>query len=417
MKRLVAALVLALTLSNALAMSVMAHRGQEIRVLLDGYPVELDVAPIIQDGRAMVPFRAIAQALGVAIGWDGSKQVVTGETGTNSVWMQIDNPVAYRNGEPFSLDAPPLIMSGRTLIPIGFFSEAFGCTVDWDGEQGLVTIVSPSNQMTVIGFYALEDKAMSGWGNLFGRGFPQIDVGNTDIVSELAAGWYSIDVIGNLRTRSSTGWERPQGWETVLAAADLFDIGTEMVVHEVNADRLLDELLVDRLAVANMVAQITAEASKHYKGVNLHLVGLGAYSTLEQVQETQRSFTQMVSSLATSLHSNGLNLTLTLHPPNSVYRGYDYKTLGQIADRIIIMAYDYGPRPEPTNRIVQAVEQALKHLAPEKLVLGISLASENPSSILDKVDIAKRYQLQGIALWRLGLASDAMWQALRTATR
>ena len=81
------------------------------------------------------------------------------------------------------------------------------------------------------------------------------------------------------------------------------------------------------------------------------------------------------------------------------------------------MAYDYGPRPEPTNRIVQAVEQALKHLAPEKLVLGISLASENPSSILDKVDIAKRYQLQGIALWRLGLASDAMWQALRTATR
>lgn len=81
------------------------------------------------------------------------------------------------------------------------------------------------------------------------------------------------------------------------------------------------------------------------------------------------------------------------------------------------MAYDYGTKPEPAALVLQAVEQALQHVAPEKLVLGISLPSENPTSIVTKVGIAKRYKLQGIALWRLGLVQEEVWQVLRAAIR
>jgi len=80
------------------------------------------------------------------------------------------------------------------------------------------------------------------------------------------------------------------------------------------------------------------------------------------------------------------------------------------------MAYDYGPKPEPVNLVRQAVEMAIAAgVPPEKLVLGISAPAETPESILTKVGIGKRYDLAGIALWRLGLVSDEMWTALRTA--
>jgi hypothetical protein len=56
---------------------------------------------------------------------------------------------------------------------------------------------------------------------------------------------------------------------------------------------------------------------------------------------------------------------------------------------------------------------ALASVPAQKLILGISAASESPDSILTKVGIAKRYRLPGIALWRLGLISDGMWASLR----
>jgi hypothetical protein len=55
-----------------------------------------------------------------------------------------------------------------------------------------------------------------------------------------------------------------------------------------------------------------------------------------------------------------------------------------------------------------------------ELILGISAPSETAASIATKVGIAKRYNLNGIALWRLGLINDGMWQTLRdslTASR
>lgn len=35
-------------------------------------------------------------------------------------------------------------------------------------------------------------------------------------------------------------------------------------------------------------------------------------------------------------------------------------------------------------------------------------------SIAAKIDVAGRYSLKGIALWRLGLISDDMWEVLET---
>ncbi|MDI6632465.1 MAG: stalk domain-containing protein [Thermoanaerobacteraceae bacterium] len=414
MSRLVFVFFMVVVILAAVAPQPAAAQGylQEVSVLLDGLPVHFDVQPVIKNGRTLVPFRAIGEALNVAVSWDGATRTVSATGGGVSISLQIGSVKAYRNNTPITLDVPPQILNGRTLVPLRFFSEAFGCTVLWDGAARTAKIASPPKKMTVIGFYALGGPQTSSWTNLFGKAYPEMGKGNTDLVSDLALGWYSLDREGNLLTESATGWRRPAGWEGVLDAAAAYGLSTEMVVHVTDGDGTLSMLLADDAAVQKAVAAIAGEADL-YDGVNLDFEGLGFSESGEGLTTVRQRFTNFVSLLAGQLKNKGKTLTLSLHAPNSAYRGYDYEALGAVADRIVIMAYDYGARPEPVSLVIQAVEMAAAVPA-DKLVLGISVPSETPESILAKVGIAKRYNLNGIALWRLGLLSGEMWEALRS---
>jgi hypothetical protein len=64
----------------------------------------------------------------------------SGESNKVLVNMQIGNKTAYVNGLPVSLDVPPQIINGRTLVPIRFVSENLGAEVNWDGNTKTVTI-------------------------------------------------------------------------------------------------------------------------------------------------------------------------------------------------------------------------------------------------------------------------------------
>lgn len=359
-----------------------------------------------------MPFRAIAEAINIEVEWDNQTRTVFATDGTTAIRLQIGNYTAYLNDTPIRLEVAPTIIRDRTLIPLRFFSEAFNCQVEWDSLTYEARIISPPKTMTVIGFYALGDRQTSSWTNLFGQAYPNTAAGNTDVMSELALGWYSIDKNGNLLDKSSTGWQRPAGWETVLTSADEYNMLCEMVIHVTDSDGTISSLLNDPAAISRAVKAIAKEAVK-YKGVNLDFEGLGFTDEGERLQEVRHSFTRFVDMLSRELENSNTGLTLTLHAPNSAYPGYDYQALGQIADRIIIMAYDYGPKPEPLNRVVQAVEKACESVPSSKLILGISAPSENASSIASKVGVAKRYNLKGVALWRLGLIDDDMWQSLR----
>lgn len=413
MKRLLfITLISMVMLAGGFALPAFAQEQQEIPVVIDGLPVNFDVQPVIQNGRTLVPFRTIAEALNVKVTWDGTTQTVNAADGKTSIRLQIGNKTAYRNESPIPLDVPPQIRGGRTLIPLRFFSEAFNCKVDWDSSLNGVRITSPPKEMAVIGFYALGDSKTSSWTNLFGKPYPETDKGNTDVVGELALGWYSLDKEGNLLTESRTGWQRPDGWEKVLEAAKEYNLKTEMVVHVTDGDGTISSLLKDESAMTKAVNGIVREAVL-YQGVNLDFEGLGYREDGEQLKTVQDAFTRFVRLLAEQVKAANLTLTLTLHAPNSAYKGYDYKALGEVADRIIVMAYDYGSKPEPVSLVTHAVETAKALVPPEKLVLGISAPTETAESILTKVGIAKRYGLDGIAVWRLGLVTAEMWDALR----
>jgi hypothetical protein len=192
---------------------IPADANRDVTVLLDGLPVHFDVPPVILNGRTLVPFRLIAEALNVKVDWDSPSRTVIANDSGKTIVLQVDNSTAYINNVPIILDVAPIIINGRTLIPMRFFTESLNCDVKCVGESRTVEITSPPKAMEVVGFYALGDSQTSSWTNLFGTPYPDTARGNTDIVTGLALGWYTVSEKGDLLTQSPrTAWRKPPGW-------------------------------------------------------------------------------------------------------------------------------------------------------------------------------------------------------------
>ncbi|OPX90183.1 MAG: putative sporulation-specific glycosylase YdhD [Pelotomaculum sp. PtaB.Bin104] len=150
---------------------------------------------------------------------------------------------------------------------------------------------------------------------------------------------------------------------------------------------------------------------------------------------------------------------------------FDYSAIGQYSHYVVIMSYDEhgyssGPGPIASFGWVESVAKfAVQHISPEKILLGVpgygfdwqtgrtsptylsysqarDIAAsrgaairwddtgkvpyfcywnsgrehqvwfENASSLTYKLDVARRYALGGIALWRLGMEDPQVWSVL-----
>lgn len=405
------ALILSLVTILLLFSFSLVALSADIHIEIDGNTLQSDVVPIIKDARILVPFRIIAEAIDIDVSWDEQTKSINAQKGADKLILNIGSKTAYFNKVPVLLDVAPEIINNRVLIPLRFFSNVFDCEVGWLEASKTAIIKTPSPAMRAVGYYALGDSQSSSWTDLFTTPYPETNMGNTELITDLALGWYSLDENGNLLTKSRTGWQRPEGWETVLRAAKKYNLDTEMVIHMTNEGHIITSLLTNPHSVDQAIKQIVLE-SANYAGVNLDLEGLGLSEKGNDLKKVQDNFSTFVELLADELHKKGKVLSLSLHPPNSSYRGYDYTALGKQSDYIIIMAYDYGPKPEPNDRVEAAITQALQTVPANKLILGISSPSETAASIVSKIELAKKYRLKGIAIWRLGLISEDKWQAL-----
>ena len=122
------------------------------RGVADGRETYRDVDPVIVNGRTMVPIRMIAEALGADVEWVPS---IHGARLTRA-GVQIDLPigktVGYKNGQAFQMEVAPYVKSGRTMVPARYVAEFFDQTVNFDTATRTVVIA--------------EDKSVAGESNL-----------------------------------------------------------------------------------------------------------------------------------------------------------------------------------------------------------------------------------------------------------
>lgn len=141
MKKLLATALAAVTLLAMVWIPTYADNG-EIAVYLDGEKIMFDVEPQIIDGRTMVPIRAIFESMGAEVLWDGQTGSATCTKGDTVVKMAVGSLDLYINGQSAQMDVPPVVIDGRTLAPARYAAEAFGATVQWSERNNAVVICS-----------------------------------------------------------------------------------------------------------------------------------------------------------------------------------------------------------------------------------------------------------------------------------
>jgi hypothetical protein len=116
----------------------MGKKG--VKLYVNGEEPSFEVAPIIQDGSTLVPFRAISESLKASVSWNKDERSVTVTRNGIIVKLFIDSRTAYINNEQVTLEVPATIVNGSTVVPARFVSEALKAAVKWEAETQSVVI-------------------------------------------------------------------------------------------------------------------------------------------------------------------------------------------------------------------------------------------------------------------------------------
>ena len=84
-------------------------------MMVNGQKTEIDegrnTTPIINNSRTLVPIRAIIEAFGGSVDWNGVTQTVTLKLDNDTIKLNIDNTNAYLNNKHSLLDVAPTIIN------------------------------------------------------------------------------------------------------------------------------------------------------------------------------------------------------------------------------------------------------------------------------------------------------------------
>jgi len=227
-----------------------------------------------------------------------------------------------------------------------------------------------------------------------------------------------------------------------------------------------------RLRERHISAIVDLVRANAWPGIDIDYESLPAAS--------RAAYSAFVRDLAIAVHSEGARLTITVHAKTSEpgtwsgAQAQDWRALGQSADQVRVMAYDYSSADSPPGAIAplswveQVLRLAVTRVPRERIVLGLGTYGydwaarrpglplqwadvqdldskpgvekrwdaatespwlrysdgqgsshtvwyENARSAARKIDAARRLGVTRVVLWRLGGEDPAIWDVLRSA--
>lgn len=296
----------------------------------------------------------------------------------------------------------------------------------------------------------------NGWGGVYGDSFPGLQE-NYRFIDLLSPFWYSLDDTGQLRVNRS----RAEVQE--FAASQSIPILPLVTNWQGRSGGFLVNDQARRTSLANL-----RELALNYQGLNLDIEYL--------LPSFKQPLARYVQELHALLARDQKQLYVCVYPqvdfPASRSGIHDYQALSAACDGLILMAYDYRRPGTPAGPVAPLpwvetnIQNTLQSVPPEKLWLGIpgygyrwrgngtrpeavpawnieqdsreknipgqwdsisrspyltypengstvTVYYENRRSSAEKIKLAQKYHLQGIALWRLGYEVKDFWSLRR----
>jgi uncharacterized protein len=112
----------------------------------------MDAAPVIFEGRTVLPIKYVAEPLGAAVAWDpGPRRVrITHQNRVIDLWIGQNRAEVNGSGElidPNNTNVTPIVLPpGRTMLPLKFIAVQMGALVEWDPVMRRVTVTYQTQQ-------------------------------------------------------------------------------------------------------------------------------------------------------------------------------------------------------------------------------------------------------------------------------
>ena len=128
--------------------------GDEIKINIDGnYLMQFnEQQPLIINDVTMIPIRDLMETLGKSVSWDEKKGEVTIYDDTTEVILTINSDKMLQTTKNLidgtctqkevALEAAPVILNGRTCLPVRAVVEAFGAAVIWEADTKTIMIIA-----------------------------------------------------------------------------------------------------------------------------------------------------------------------------------------------------------------------------------------------------------------------------------
>lgn len=167
----------------------------------------------------------------------------------------------------------------------------------------------------------------------------------------------------------------------MITLAKNYGVAPILTLTPFGADGQFSNYLITRVinsdeAKAQLIASLVSEVTERgFEGVDIDFEYILA--------DDRIAFAQFVSEVRTAINALGYPVSVALAPKTSdtqvglLYEGKDYALLGEAADYVLLMTYEwgytYGPpmAVSPLNKVREVVEYALTKIPAEKINLGI----------------------------------------------
>ncbi|REK71436.1 beta-propeller domain-containing protein [Paenibacillus paeoniae] len=125
--------------------SVAHAAQKPIRIELDSKELPLAAPAYIEQDSTLVPVREIAEALGATVTYDkkDGERTILLTKGERKALLTIGSKQMHAQGRTIALTAAPRTVSSITFVPLRAISEALGTVVAWDGLKRTVHIDKP----------------------------------------------------------------------------------------------------------------------------------------------------------------------------------------------------------------------------------------------------------------------------------